>query len=129
MVEMLRVFFFHRDKHEKKIQSTFKLCNSVFMVLAILWLGQLGSLAVKSKFKDDKDGFKKDNRIHKAAIAFFIISLGLSLFFFHLGDHLNGLKRSKNKCALFYGLSTMFLGIIPLFVESAAIDNVYRLRV
>ena len=58
MVEVMRVLKFHRDNHEKKIQSTFRLCNSIFMVLVILWLGQLGTLAVKSKGKKE-DGFVK----------------------------------------------------------------------
>jgi len=108
----------------------------MFMVLAIILLGQLGTLAVKSRFKEEdgdwdtksNGGFaKKDNRMYKAAVAFFTFSLFLSLFFFHLGDHLNNLKRSKNRCNVFYGLTTLFLGVIPLFVEGAAIHALTHL--
>jgi len=97
------------------------------MVLAILWLSALGTLAVKTKMKDD-DGFvKKDNKIYKLAITFFFVSMFFALLFFHLGDHLNGLKKSKNKLAMLYGFSTLFLGVIPLFVESAAIHDLYHI--
>jgi hypothetical protein len=89
MEKVKRVFLFHRDKHDNKIRKTFQVCNSVFMVLTILWLGAIGTLAAKTKMKDDDGYVKKDNKIYKLAVLFFFVSMFFALMFFHLGDHLN----------------------------------------